>query len=232
MRASSLQIITSPGGHAPRRRLSLHDQIVDDLRLRLLEGRIRPGSRIPETSLCEELDISRTPLREALKVLASEGLVRLLPHRGAVATEVTPEQCHDLFMVLAALEQLVGTLAVQNLTDPLLAEMEALHDRMLEFHERRRRADYFRLNLQIHTRLAEIASNEVLLKTYLSLTQKAMRARYLANMSDGRWDDSVEEHAAIMEALRARDGAALAQELVTHSSLTGQAVVAALRQLS
>jgi DNA-binding GntR family transcriptional regulator len=205
---------------------------VEELRLRLLEGHIAPGERIAETVLCRELEISRTPLREALKVLASEGLVRLLPHRGAMATEVTPEQTRNLFQVLATLEHLVGTLAAEQVTPSSLLAVEALHTKMLGFHERRRRADYFRLNLQIHVTLAEITRNDELCKTYFSLTQKAMRARYLANMSDGRWNESISEHEDIMAALRQKDGAALATVLVEHAERTGAAVVAALQALA
>lgn len=229
LKQSGLQIIPAPGRPPLRRRQSLHDQTVEELRLRLLEGRISPGARIPESALCAEFGISRTPLREAMKVLAAEGLLQLLPHRGAVATEVTAEQAQDLFQVLASLENLVGSLAAEKVTPAALDRLENLHERMLDFHGRRRRADYFRLNVQIHIALAEIADNEVLLKTYFSLTQKAMRARYLANMSDGRWDESAEEHDTIMDALRQKDGASLASALVHHAENTGNAVVKALQ---
>jgi len=220
-----------PGRSPVRRRQSLHEQIVEDLRLRLLEGRIPPGEKVPEAALCEELVISRTPLREAMKVLAAEGLIRLLPNRGAVATDVTPEQVKSLFQVLAALEYLVGSLAVEQVTPESLAKIEALHNKMREFHARRRRADYFRLNLQVHVKLAEMSKNDVLLKTYFSLTQQAMRARYLANMSDGRWDDSMLEHDDFMAALRKKDGAMLGGRLMEHARLTGAAVVNALLAL-
>jgi len=214
-----------------RRRQSLHDQIIEELRLQILEGRVAPGAKIPEAALCDELDISRTPLREAMKVLASEGLIRLLPNRGAVASDVTPKQVENLFQVLASLEHLIGTLAAELVTPKSLAEVEFLHCKMLDFHKRRRRADYFRLNQQIHVKLAGITNNDVLIKTYVSLTQQAMRARYLANMFDMRWDDSMREHDDIMTALRLMDGVTLGNELMEHAQFTGAAVVGALRAL-
>lgn len=214
-----------------RRRLSLHEQIVSKLRGMVVDGRIPPATRIPETALCEELDISRTPLREALKVLASEGLVELLPNRGAVTTSVTVEETQNLFDVMQALESLVGQSAAKYADDDTIQELEAMHKRLQGFHKRRRRGDYFRLNQQIHKQLAAASGNAVLLQTYSGLSDKVRRARSMANLSITRWDESMEEHERIMAAFRQRDGEALADELTRHAELTGAAVIAALREL-
>lgn len=216
----------------PKRRVSLHDQIVSALRTMVLDGRVPPGTRISETALCDELDVSRTPLREALKVLASEGLVELLPNRGAVTTTVTVEETQDVFEVMQALESMVGRLAAMNASDDTLQELEAMHKRLQGFHKRRRRAEYFRLNQQIHKKLAAASGNTVLLQTYSGLSDKVRRARALANYSLSRWDASMEEHEEIMAALRRRDPEALAGELTRHAERTGEAVIAELREIA
>lgn len=213
------------------RRRSLHEQIVGVVRTMILEGRIPPGARIPETALCDEMDISRTPLREALKVLASEGLVELLPHRGAVTTTVTVRETRDLFQMMVPLEGLVGRLVAEHASAEAVAEIERLHERLAGFHQRRRRADYFRLNQQIHWALARATGNGVLFHTYCNLSDKVKRARYLANLSVARWDESMAEHEGIMEALRQRDTALLSARLSEHMERTGVVVVEALEDL-
>lgn len=215
-----------------RKRQSLHEQIVSAVRTMILEGRIPPGARIPETALCDEMEISRTPLREALKVLASEGLVELLPHRGAVTTGVTVKETRDLFQMMVPLERLVGRLVAENADTRTIAELERLHERLRGFHQRRRRADYFRLNQQIHWQLARATGNGVLFQTYCNLSDKVKRARYLANLSFARWDASMAEHEAIMEALRSRQGDALSERLGAHMERTGAVVVEALERIA
>lgn len=214
-----------------RRRLSLHDQIVAALRARIVDGRIPPATRIPETALCEELDVSRTPLREALKVLAAEGLVELLPNRGAVTTSVTVEETQNLFEVIRSLESLVGELAAKNIDEESVEMLEAMHSRLTSFHKRGRRADYFRLNQQIHKQLAAASGNAELVQIYSGLSDKVMRARSLANLWTARWDASMKEHERIMELLRQRDGKALGEELSRHAGRTGDAVISALREV-
>ena len=199
--------------------------------MQLLECRIPPGTRIPETSLCEDFGISRTPLREALKVLAAEGLVDLLPHRGAVAAAVTVEETADLFEVMTSLEGLVGRLAVETGSETAVDEVAELHQRMAGFHARRRRADYFRVNQQIHFRLAAMTGNAVLEPLYRNLARRVERARYLANMSRVRWDESMREHERIMDQLRARDASGLSRTLSDHAARTGDAVVGALQAM-
>lgn len=215
-----------------RRRQSLHEQIVGVVRTMILEGRIPPNARIPETALCEEMDISRTPLREALKVLASEGLVELLPHRGAITTVVTVKETRDLFQMMVPLERLVGRLVAENASQETIVELQRLHTRLRDFHDRRRRADYFRLNQQIHWQLARATGNGVLFQTYWTLSNKVKRARYLANLSFARWDESMAEHEGIMEALEQRDAETLSERLGMHMEHTGAEVIAALERIS
>jgi DNA-binding GntR family transcriptional regulator len=102
---------------------SLHDQVASRLRQMLVEGRIAPGAKLNERELCEVLEVSRTPLREAIKMLAAEGLVELLPHRGAIAVELDEQAVRNTFEVMGGLEALSGELAAQRITDAELAEI-------------------------------------------------------------------------------------------------------------
>lgn len=213
---------------APLRRLSLYEVVAERLRTMVLEGELSPGSRISEKQLCEAFEVSRTPLREALKVLANEGIIELLPNRGARVTEVEPREVHDLFEVMAALEGLSGRLLASRASDAEIDEIRTLHERMVAHYRRQERREYFRLNQRIHRRLTEIAGNRVLLDQQEQLTLKITRARYAANLQLGRWDESMREHEAILAALEARDTEALATAMAEHMRHTGAAVLEGL----
>jgi DNA-binding GntR family transcriptional regulator len=198
------------------RRPNLHETVVARLRDFIVEGALAPGARIAERQLCESLGVSRTPLREALKVLASEGLVELLPNRGARVARLDERDVEDMFQVMGALEALAGTLACAHMTEGELAEIAALHYEMLAQYTRRKLPEYFRLNQAIHAAIVAAARNPILAATYQSLAGRIRRARYLANLSEERWRNAVEEHEAILQALQARDGARLARLLEDH----------------
>jgi DNA-binding GntR family transcriptional regulator len=212
------RVAATPARANGGRRPNLHDTVVSRLRDLILESELAPGARINERQLCDRLDISRTPLREALKVLASESLVELLPNRGARVARLDESDIENMFEVMGALEALAGTLACQRIDEAELAEIGALHYEMMAQYMRRDRPEYFRLNQAIHAAIVAAARNPILAATYHSLAGRIRRARYLANLSDERWRHAVEEHAAILDALRARDGARLAQLLAEHLS--------------
>ncbi len=201
---------------APVGRASLHDEVVERLRDLIVEGGLEPGARVPERELCARFAVSRTPLREALKVLASEGLLELLPHRGAQVTRLTAADLDELFPVMGALEALAGELACAQITEAELAEIRALHYQMALHATRGELAEYFRLNQRIHEAIMVAARNPTLARLYRGLAGRVRRARYLANMSKPRWDQAVGEHEAILEALEKRDGAALGRVLKAH----------------
>ncbi|MEA3079887.1 MAG: hypothetical protein QOF05_1295 [Sphingomonadales bacterium] len=195
---------------------SLHEKLSSQLRDLIVEGEFEPGARISERLLCERFGVSRTPLREVLKVLASEGLVDLLPNRGARVARLEDRDVEDMFEVMAALEALSGRLACARISEPALADIRALHYRMLAHYLRRQLPEYFRLNQAIHEAIVDAAENPVLKATYLGLSGRIRRARYLANMSDERWAAAVAEHEEILAALSERDGEKLARILDTH----------------
>lgn len=194
----------------------LHETVIDSLRDMIVQGEVEAGTKLNERVLCESLGTSRTPLREALKYLASEGLVRLLPNRGAIVAPLEPERVKQTFAVMGALEALAGELACRNASDDAINEIRALHYQMLAHHARGELADYFRCNQEIHARLVEASGNAPLAEVYRSLNANVRRARYMANYSRERWDEAVEEHEAMLRALVKRDGEALQRILREH----------------
>jgi len=209
-------------------RRTLHDELLDRLRQMIVDGDLLPGDKVPEKDLCERFGVSRTPLREALKVLASEGLVTLTPNRGAMISELTMDDLEEAFPVMGALEALSGELACANLTDRELEEIRTLHNRMVAHYEARELKPYFRLNRRIHELILAAARNETLSSLYRSLEGRVRQARYLANITDDRWPVAVEEHAQMIEALEGRDGPRLAAILKSHLQNKFEAVREAL----
>ncbi len=130
----------------------LHVAVAQRLRTMIMEGDLAPGTRLNERVLCDLLQVSRTPLREAFKVLAGDGLVTLLPNRGAEVVVLSQEAINHLFEMMGALEAMSGELACQRITDAELNEIRALHYEMLACHARRDLPNYYALNRRIMTR--------------------------------------------------------------------------------
>ncbi len=207
--------------------ITLPAKAVDALRQMILDGELPPGARLSERALGERLGVSRTPLREALRMLASEGLVRHEPNRGAVVAPLDRADIEATFELLAALEGLAGELAAQRIDDAQLAEIKALHFEMRAHHARGDRAAYFRANQDIHRHIAAAAANPVLVETFERLNARVKRVRYAANLTPERWAKAVEEHERMIAALDARDGAALRAILEAHLAGKRQSVLAA-----
>lgn len=198
----------------PRR--PLHEEAVGRLRDLIVQGRLAPGARLNERLLCQQLGISRTPLREAIKLLASEGLVVLLPNRGAQVAPLDAVRLAETLAVMGALEALAGELACRYASDAQIAEVAALHAEMLGQHARGDLASYFRHNQAIHLKIVEAAGNATLANTYRQLNANVLRARYMANLSRERWDEAVREHQSILAALTTRDVSRLKRLLEEH----------------
>ncbi|MDR1708239.1 MAG: GntR family transcriptional regulator [Candidatus Accumulibacter sp.] len=197
-------------------RASLHDMVVSRIRDMIIEELIAPGARVHEGPLCEQLGISRTPLREALKVLASEGLVDLVPGRGAVVCRLTPKDAHDMLDVLAHLERMAGPLACLNASDEQIREIRHLHEEMLAFYAARDRLRYFKLNQQIHTLLIDLTGNESLCLVHDILQTRMKRIRFMGDRTEVTWAEAVADHEEMMAALEARDGERLANAMARH----------------
>ena len=207
---------------------SLHFRVADILRDKITYGELAPGMRLTERVLCEELNVSRTPLREALKTLASEGLVELLQNRGAMVTPMTLADTAQTFEVLAVLEGLSGELACARADDGAIKGLRQLHERMRACHDASDREGYFELNQAIHGQLFKLSGNPVLVATHDKLNLRLRRARYFANVSQSRWDSAMVEHEQIINALEARNGKRLRALLEEHIHNKCDAVIAAL----
>ena len=200
----------------PISRATLHDQVSARLRTMLVEGHIAPGAKLNERELCEQLQVSRTPLREAIKLLAAEGLADLLPNRGAVAVKLGEADVVNTFEVLASLEGLSGELAAQRITAAQLAEIRALHYEMLACFTRRDLSGYYRLNAQIHSAINAAAANPVLVGTYRSINARVQSLRFRTNQNEAKWKHAVKEHERMVDALVAHDATAMRTVLVDH----------------
>lgn len=210
-------------------RLALHHQVVSKLRTMLVEGRIAPGAKLNERELSEQLRVSRTPLREAIKLLAAEGLVDLLPNRGAVAVKLTEADVLNTFELLGMLEGMSGELAAQRITEPELAELRALHYEMLACFSRRDLSGYYRLNARIHAGINEAAKNPLLTSTYRSVNARVQSLRFRTNQDEVKWKRAVADHEAMLKALEAHDAAALRTVLIAHLLNKRDRVLALMR---
>ena len=227
-KADSLEEMAEPSSSTRMVRAALYDEVVQRLRQMILEGELAPGSRVPERILCEQLGISRTPLREALRALTSEGLIDMAPHRGATVSKLSASDLDNMFEVMEALEALSGELACERITDMGIAQVKRLHNEMLKHYKRRDRPEYFRFNQLIHETLVQAAGNAVLSSVYAALGARIRRARYMANLSEERWHQAVEEHEMILAALISRDAAQLGTLLKDHLRHKRQSLNAAL----
>lgn len=211
-------------GLPPIPRSSLHDEVVTRLRDMIIEGRLAAGTRIHELKLCEALGVSRTPLREALKVLASEGLIELTPSRGATVRRLTPADVLDMLRVLGALEALAGELACAAASDSEIDEVRDLHAAMMRKYAKHDRLEYFKLNQRIHSTIVRLAKNRTLESLHDSLQARIKRIRFIGNEVEGQWRDAVAEHEEMIDALGSRDGARLARVLRRHMDNTWKRV--------
>lgn len=197
-------------------RAALHQQVAHRLRQMLVENRIPPGAKLNERELSDELNVSRTPLREAIKMLAAEGLVELLPNRGAIAVDLTELDILNTFEVMAGLEAQSGELAAQRVTDAELAEIKAMHYEMLAAYTRRDLPAYYRLNASIHNAINLAAKNPILTATYQQVNARLQALRFRSNQDGEKWSAAVKEHEQMINALTARDAVAMRAVLMSH----------------
>ena len=197
-------------------RPSLHNEVIARLRALIVDGALPPGSTVPELAICKQLGVSRTPLREALKVLAAEGLVTLMPQRGAVVTKLDAQSVDYMFQVLESLEPLAGELACLHMPQSAIDEVCQWHKELIRHYERRERDGYFRLNKLIHEAIVKGCGNPILITIYEGLGSRVHYARYMVNLSSESWRQAVDEHTEILDALVARNGKKLARILRQH----------------
>jgi DNA-binding GntR family transcriptional regulator len=213
-------------------RAALHQQVAHRLRQMLVENRIAPGAKLNERELAEVLHVSRTPLREAIRMLAAEGLVELLPNRGAIAVELSEADVRHTFEVMAGLEGMSGELAAQRITDAELSEIRAMHYEMMACWTRRDLSNYYRLNSRIHEAINRAAGNPVLTATYRQVNARLQALRFRSNQDEQKWKRAVKEHERMVDALAARDAAAMRDVLVQHLQHKRDVVIEQLRAAS
>lgn len=208
----------------------LHLAVAQRLRELIVEGAIGAGEKLNERELATRLRVSRTPLREALKLLTAEGLVEHLPNRGATAVQLSADDVAHAFEVMAALEGLSGELACARATAEEIAELRALNFEMRAHHARRDLSAYYRVNARIHCGINRAARNPVLTQTYDRLNARLQAFRFRSNFDREKWDVAVREHDAMIEALAARDGARLRRILVEHLEHKRDVVLAQMQR--
>jgi len=207
----------------------LHQEVATRLRQRIVEGHLAPGTKLNERELSESLKVSRTPLREAIKMLAAEGLVELLHNRGAVVAQMSQQDVADTFEVIAGLEGQSGALAAQRITEDELGEIRALHYEMLAAYTRRDLTTYYRINAQIHTLINAAARNTVLTQTWRTVNARLQALRFRSNVDEAKWKRAVKEHERMVELLAQRDAIGLRDLLVTHLEHKRDAVIELMR---
>jgi DNA-binding GntR family transcriptional regulator len=210
--------------------VALHEQARTRLRSLIVRGLLPPGASIVETDLSASLGISRTPLREALKLLAVEGLVELRSNRSSQIAALRGAEITQVFEVMAGLEGLAAGLAAERASPGELKRLRLLQEKMEKQHDRGDLDDYFAANQEAHRLVVVLAKNPVLIAAHDGLFARAERARYLALGLRSRWDDSVTEHRDLLEALENRDPAAASKILSRHVLRTGAVVSAEIER--
>lgn len=199
----------------PIERLTLHEEVTNRLRDMIVQGLLAPGERIQEMALAQQFKVSRTPIRDALKVLTAEGLVQLLPLRGAEVRQFSAKDARDMLEVIALLEEYAGLKACQA-SDARIEAVLALHEDMLKLYASRDRRAYFERNQQIHQALIALADNDSLSLTHDMLSKRMRSLRYSGNSSPENWAAALQDHEEMARALRQRDGQALSRAMGEH----------------
>ena len=212
----------------PMRRRNLHGEIASLMRDMIIAGDLPAGERINESELGPRLGVSRTPLREAIRTLASEGLVELVPSKGAVVRRFTLEDVTHMLDAIKLLEQGAARLACKRATDAKIDEVLAMHAQMMELYRRRERMAYYKMNQAIHGAMVALAGNPTISELHEVLQARMKRIRFIGNGEAGKWADAVAEHEQMADALRRRDGVALAKVLGAHMDRTRDRVADSL----
>ncbi len=195
---------------------SLHDEAAAQLRERIFSGELAPGVFLDEVALSAELRISRTPLREALKVLTAQGLVRHELRRGCFVAQVTARDLDEIFPVIALLEGRCAHEAALQASDADLDALQGLHDKLARHAKARRINDYYSANLEIHETIIALAGNRWLAQAIGDLRKIVKLARLQQLHAPGRLEQSLAEHLAVFAALKARDAEGAEAAMRTH----------------
>lgn len=211
-------------------RRTLPTAVAERLREMIIEGELPAGIRLNERALCARLQVSRTPLREAFRLLCADGLVRMQPNRGAQVVALSEEDIRQSFEVMGALEALSGELACLNVTDKEITEIRALTFEMLACHAREDLPAYYQINRQIHDRINAAANNALLVELYRNINLRLQNLRFRSNLDHEKWDLAMREHQDMADALEARDGPRLGRIMRDHLKRKCETVLEGLRR--
>lgn len=195
---------------------SLHNDVASQLRARIFDGQLPPGSFLDEVALCAQMSISRTPLREALKVLTAEGLIRHEPRRGCFVNEVTEQDLDDIFPVIALLEGRCAFDAARHASDADLQALEVWHQRLQTHAQAGHINAYYEANFAIHEAIIQLADNKWLAQAIADLRKILKLARLQQLHAPGRLAQSLSEHQAVFAAIQARDPEAAERAMRNH----------------
>ena len=208
----------------------LHDEVAGRLRALIQAGELKPQERLNEGKLAARFGISRTPLREAIKILATEGLLDLLPNRGARVAIISNSEIEEMAEVIAGLEATAGELACRVGTDAEIAQIFALHEHMKQAYKAEDAPNYFDYNRQIHEGILAASHNNTLQSIYTTLSGRVQRARYAAHKTPGQWKKAMADHEQMVKLLRKRDGEALGRLLREHVRSKKAVIAATFRE--
>ena len=211
-------------------RAPLHVQVAERLRVLIDSGELAPGTRLNEIELCNTMGVSRTPLREAIRSLATEGLIELQPNRGAIVSIVSQEDVTEILPIMASLEGLGGRLAAMHMDQSKIAQVRKIHDQMIAHYKNNEVAEYFETNRLIHELITEGSGNQTLVDTINSLSAKVRRARFTAQMTKESWAKAVSEHEEMIAALEAQDPDRLEAILVQHVETKRATILGSIEQ--
>lgn len=184
---------------------TLHEEIANNLRELIMSGELQEGDKIKEDELCRSMGISKTPLREALRVLSVEGLIKLVPNRGSFVSTPTFEEIREMFDVMSVLEGICARAAAEKMSAKDLATLEKLHTKLEKNFNRRAQREYIRINNQFHAFVQEMAGNRTLNQIVNGLRQKILLYRYQSLNLPERFEQSIQEHRDLIEAFRKKD---------------------------
>lgn len=217
-----------PRGDGTQSMTAIAQWVANVLRDRIVKGSYPPGSRLVERKISAELDVSRTPVREALKLLDADGLIAISRNKGAQVLKYGAEETRQHFDLISVLESLAAERLAERITPQELDILDELHDRMLTFHKIGNHTDYFDTNSEIHDFIVENCDNPILKETHKRLMARARRGRFLAIANPDRLAQAVNEHQELMSALHQRDSEHAARIWRQHLLHTGETVASVL----
>ena len=199
---------------SPRGRSST--QVADYLKSMIISGELKSGERINESAMSVSLKVSRTPLREAIKILQAEGLIQIRPNRGAWVQEQSLQDVSDTIALIVGLEWMSADATCENMDISDISKLESMQADMVKAFKAHNLMDYFKLNQKIHQMIIDCAGNPVISRVYRAESLKVQRFRYVGNELPDRWAEAIEEHEQILQALSNREPGLLRELLKSH----------------